>query len=325
MKKKANSLKELRLVCVLLILTFGCNQNSSHQFTSPYLPFDTPRGNIQLIFSATADVQYYCGDNVNWFRHACERISIGGQGNFMISMGDMIPCNEVYRTIQTYISQDYIWYPVVGNHELEIESGKIESTNMIWLRNHNLNGHSLPNIVNTGPPGGIETTYSFEYGDVHFVVLNEYYDGNSDTGAKGDITDSLYNWLIDDLNMNEKPIVLVFGHEPAYPQPDEETGRMRHLHESLDKYPDHRDRFWDTLVNYRVKAYVCGHTHNHSCVNINGVWQIDVGHARGTGDQGSRSTFIMFYIMDSGIIWYYTYRLHLEENRYEITSTGQID
>jgi hypothetical protein len=50
-------------------------------------------------------------------------------------------------------------------------------------------GVSLPSIVNAGPPGCEETTYSFDYGDAHFVVLNEYYNGTSDRGTDGDAAD----------------------------------------------------------------------------------------------------------------------------------------
>jgi hypothetical protein len=92
----------------------------------------------------------------------------------------------------------------------------------------------------------------------------------------------------------------------------------------LNQYPENRDRFWNLLVDFGVKAYICGHTHNYSSADFNGVWQIDAGHARGTGDQGARSTFIMFYVMDTGAIWYHVYRLNLDENRYELTSTKQI-
>ncbi len=324
-KMEDKMLKKISIIFILLFLVVNCSRETPDLTGSSYPPFDTPNGNIQLIFSVTADVNYFCGDNVNWFRHVCERIEIGGRGNFMISPGDMVPLEDVFDTIQTYIGQDYTWYPVIGNHETDIEPGETGSRDMIWLRNYNVNGNTLPNIVNRGPPGCIETTYSFDYGDVHFVVLNEYCDGITDADANGDITDSLYNWLIDDLTRNEKPIALVFGHEPAYPEPDEESGRIRHLNDSLDKYPDHRDRFWNTLVTYGVKAYICGHTHNFSSVNINGVRQIDAGHARGTGDQGARSTFIMFYVMEEGVIRYYTYRLNLDENKYELTSTRQID
>lgn len=55
----------------------------------------------------------------------------------------------------------------------------------------------------------------------------------------------------------------------------------RRLHQSCQAriffYNFNRDRFWNALVNYGVAAYICGHTHNHSVINIDGVWQIDAG------------------------------------------------
>ncbi len=41
--------------------------------------------------------------------------------------------------------------------------------------------------------------YSFEKGPVHFIILNEYFDGTSDIGSNGDIVSATYNWLEEDL------------------------------------------------------------------------------------------------------------------------------
>jgi len=310
------------LLIVLLLSIFALLSLSftNYNIDIPYneLQVATPEGEIQLVFSVTADVRKYCGCNMNHFRGVCETIVYIGQGEFMVSPGDMDPLSKVYSTIKSYIGQDYTWYPVVGNHETE------SSTNMMWLRDYNANGNTLPNIVNTGPPGCEETTYSFDYGDAHFVILNEYYDGYSDCGTDGDIVDALYNWLINDLESNNKPVVFVFGHEPAYPQPDEESGRIRHQFDSLNAYPFNRDRFWKTLTDYGVVAYICAHTHNYSVVEIDGVWQVDSGHARGTASTGAKSTFIMFYLMVDRSVLYNTYRLNIDTGEYELTNTGEL-
>ena len=70
---------------------------------------------------------------------------------------------------------------------------------MDWLRIFNRDGNTLPNIVNVGPAGCAETTYSFDYGNAHFVVLNEYFDGSSDVGADGEVWFYTYR-----LNLDEK-------------------------------------------------------------------------------------------------------------------------
>jgi len=50
------------------------------------------------------------------------------------------------------------------------------------------------------------------------------------------------------------------------------------------------------LKQYSVTAYLCGHTHNFSAIQIDGVWQIDVGHARGLGDPEAPSTLALVWV-----------------------------
>ena len=249
-------------------------------------------------FAITCDQRYYSGpggyDSPSYFRGACEAIEDLGAGAFMVSPGDIDPVEDVSWTIRTYIDSAYLWYPVVGNHELPGDGHETYyGANMDTLRGLNAGGNALPHIVNIGPVGSEETTFSFDYESVHFVVINEYYDGSSDIGADGDVLDSLFYWLQDDLAATAKPIIFVFGHEPAYPQPDAYNGRSRHVGDSLDKYPVRRERFWDLLAAHGVAAYVCGHTHNYSAVRHHGVWHLDAGHARGAGDTGAPSTFFL--------------------------------
>lgn len=77
-------------------------------------------------------------------------------------------------------------------------------------------------------------------------------------------------------------------------------------------------------MDYAVTANICGHTHNYSVYQESGVWQIDVGHARGFGDTSARSTFVMFYVMDDGSVWFYPYRLNPESHNYELATPGKI-
>jgi hypothetical protein len=249
-------------------------------------------------FAVTCDQRYYSGpggyDTSNYYRGVCQAIDTLGPGAFMVSPGDIDPVEDVQWTNEEYIDSAYLWYPVAGNHELPGSGHEpYYGANMDTLRNMNAGGNSLPNVVNIGPTNCEETTYSFDYQNCHFIALNQYYNGTIDTGTDGDVLDSLYYWLADDLAINTKPHVFVFGHEPAYPQPDAYNGRERHVGDSLDKYATRRDRFWALLSDYGVLAYVCGHTHNFSAVRHFGVWQLDAGHARGQGDTGAPSTFFL--------------------------------
>ncbi len=139
----------------------------------------------------------------------------------------------------------------------------------------------MPNVVNRGPKGCEETTFSFDYGDTHFVVLNQYFDGVRDWGSKGDVVPELLEWLEADLAATTKKHIFVFGHEPLIPMPDMDNGRIRHQGDSLDEDPENAFAFHQLLLKYGVDAYVCGHTHNTSYAKINGLWQLDPGHARG--------------------------------------------
>jgi hypothetical protein len=220
----------------------------------------------------------------------------------MVSPGDIDPTTDVMWTITQTMGITYTWYPVVGNHELPGSGTEPYSgANMDWLRAYDYGP------VNPGPSGCPETTYSFDHGNSHFVMLNEYCDTGGDTITDGDIPDHLYNWLVNDLNNTDKTHVFVFGHEPAYPQPDADNGRERHMADSLNLYPTNRDRFWSLLESKGVTAYICGHTHNYSAVKIDGVWQLDAGHARGIGDTGARSTFL-FVRVDGPAVTFEAYR-----------------
>jgi hypothetical protein len=274
-------------------------------------------------FAITADMRQYSGpgayDTSSYFRGACEAIGALGGSTFMISPGDIDPPAEVEWTVRQYLGQDYLWYPVIGNHEAETPA------DMVWLRayDYDPNGVLPPNLVRAGPPSCPETTFSFDYANAHFVVLNEYCDDSSDTGTNGDVVDVLYNWLVADLQATDKRHIFVIGHEPAFPQPDADNGRVRHLGDSLDAHPVNRDRFWNLLRDRGVTAYICGHTHNYSVAVIEGVWQLDAGHSRGKGDTGARSTFLIVRV-DGDEVTYETYRDDAQGGPYTVMHWGTL-
>ncbi len=274
----------------------------------------------EFAFAVTADMRIYAGpgayDSPRYFRGACEAIAAHGPVAFMVSPGDVDPPGGVLWTITRTLGAEFPWYPAVGNHEVETPE------DMEWLRRY---GQSLTapdgRPVRPGPPGCPTTTYSFDHENAHFVVLNVYCDAGGDGVTDGDIPDHLYNWLAADLAAADKPHIFVFGHEPAYPQPDALTGRARHIGDSLDAHPERRERFWNLLRERGVRAYICGHTHNYSAVRVNGVWQLDAGHARGLGDTGAPSTFILVRVRGPQVI-FETYRDDMQGGPYGLFHTG---
>lgn len=271
--------------------------------------------NAGFSFIATADMRNFAGpehQSSEFFLGTCEAIKAVGQGAFMVSPGDIDPPKQVSDTIKKVLGEDYPWYPVVGNHESETPE------DMDWLRNQGR--PDVQGLVRSGPDNGEETTYSFDYKNAHFVVLNEYYDGQSDTGSNGDITTPLYLWLKTDLEENTKPVVFVFGHEPILSIPDYHNGRHRHQGDSLNAHPENSHRFQQLLRKHKVTAYICGHTHTFSYSNINGLWQLDAGHSRGLGDTGAPSTFLKF-LVGKRSCWVEVYRDDANGGPYLLTQT----
>jgi hypothetical protein len=211
-----------------------------------------------------------------------------GPGDFMVSPGDVLPAGDTRWTIDQILGEDYLWFPMPGNHDFG-------TSDYNFLRDYDYdpNGLAEPNIVNWGPDSCPRTTYSFDYQNAHFVALNVYCNEESPWGIDGSITDTIFQWLQDDLEETDKEHIFVFGHEPAFPQADEKTGITNHYYESLDEYPQARDRFWQLLQDEDVDAYFCGHTHNYSAVQIDGVWQIESGQAMGTRAAPSPGTFLI--------------------------------
>jgi VCBS repeat-containing protein len=257
-------------------------------------------------FTVTADSR----EELTNFRHVLDQINAnaGGEGAFHVCVGDIddneitsdkLGADDTYAVLQEKFGTTVDWYPVVGNHEQD--HGGTNDPEITWLRsyyNTNLNG-----TVNPGPAGCEETTYSWDYGNAHFIVLNEYYTGTSDAGSGGDIVDALYNWLVADLNNNTKPAVFVFGHEPAYP-------KNRHVGDSLDGHPENRDRFWKLLNDYKVSAFLCGHTHVYSSLQQSQTgdyacdaftWQIDVGNAGNYPSTSEGFTFVDVTVTDTTV------------------------
>lgn len=241
----------------------------------------------------------------------------GGPGEFLVSPGDM---NLVWNTrtmLDTAYGSDFAWYNTPGNHEYD------DPANIDWLRNYNWNVFGRP--INSGPSGGENTTYSFDAGPVHIVMLNEFYENGTDVGTddQSDVVPALREWLANDLANTDKRWKLVFGHEPAWSYTDEQDGSRRHFDDALMRFPSSRDAFWNVLNQYDVTAYVHGSTHMYNRVKPlyqgGKVWQISdacvADYRSELPEQGNYSTWITVNADDNDIS-FETYRdLHEDPNR----------
>ena len=237
-----------------------------------------PPATSSFQFTVTSDLH----DNIPFCTGVFDAVKAqpGGVGDFMISIGDLVDhdgqtSQDVRDLIDSRFGKATIWWTVPGNHDTH------SSYQMAWLRDEFTKGHNkhVPlksMVLHPGPEGCAETTYSFDHGNVHFVMLNEYWNGKTEPGSDyataGDIVPALREWLEGDLKATNKPFVFVYGHEPAFPQ-------HRHVGDSLDQNPVNRDAFWALLAKYKVQALFNGHIHYYYKETKDGVIQISDGAA----------------------------------------------
>lgn len=118
---------------------------------------------------------------------------------------------------------------------------------------------------------------SFDLGDVHICITNQYWDGGSndayfkyggDDGAY--IHPNLYNWVNTDLSNTSKPWKVVMGHEPLYP-----VGN--HVGDSLDRDVANRDSFQALMALRHVAVFVCSHTHYAGILKMGTIFHVNAG------------------------------------------------
>jgi hypothetical protein len=242
--------------------------------------------------------------------------SENGPGEFMILVGDTDPFYKARDAVKKHMGDSYGFYPVIGNHDLPSTAnyGKFSDN---WVDTFDIvkyNKENLKNIVNWGPDvptpalkytykddkgnklyssydrdginGAKYTTYSFDKGNTHFVVLDEYATNAWGPRGNGRIWQGLYDWLKKDLASTKKPHILVFGHETIWD------------HATIDVKPVPKEKFWDLLKKNNVAAYFCGHVHNYHAEKFDGVWEIRISRGYNTY---KKSHFAKVYIKNSRI------------------------
>ena len=266
-------------------------------------------------FTVTGDPR----NEVSKWEHTLEQITdrVGDEGVFHITAGDYFHHGSItmaadfYESLKNEFGDEVVWYPTVGNHETQDDSTDVE-----WLRRF-YHDH-LKGAVNPGPPNGVETLYSFDYQNAHLVQLNQYYDGLTDKHHDGDFRDALYDWLVEDLERNTKPLVFVIYHAPLFPE-----GRGG---KSNDGDPENTERFWKLMEDEMVTAAFCADTHTYGRGrhgNNSFTWEIDVGNAGRQSHADRHQTFLDVIVTGTEVrfdAWQ-----GLEGEAFEITDTWTVN
>lgn len=179
------------------------------------------------------------------------------------------------------------FFQVLGNHDVEVQT-KTDEASATTFRRH------------FGP-----TSYSFNRGEVHYVVLdNVFWFG----GYIGYIDQTQLDWLKADLAFVEKgKTVVVFMHIPIYCEQHKRLG---------EKNPENSVVVTNRQLLYRLlegyKAYIlCGHTHESEYfsdggaeIHVNGAvcgawWTGDICH------DGTPNGYSVYEVNGSELSWRY--------------------
>jgi hypothetical protein len=148
--------------------------------------------------------------------------------------------NGVFNIYPDIMANTFAW-PTIGNHESpNITTGYLA-------------GFTLPNAAQSGGvSSGTEYYYSFDYGNIHFIILDSEVSNRTTTGP-------MYAWLQQDLQSQSASqadwIVAYFHHSP-YTCCD-------HNADTEVKHVNMRYVFMPLLEQYGVDFHLSGHSHNY--------------------------------------------------------------
>ncbi len=160
-----------------------------------------------------------------------------------------------------------------------IEAGLLSETVMHALPGNHDDSNNYANwdLYFTAPDeyGGNNHYYGFDYGNVHFTVI--------DTQADFTPGSAQYNWIEADLQAaSQDPDVdhlFAAGHWPAY-------SSGAHGIADEDEWGQVRDHLQPLFEQYGVKIYWCGHDHHYERGEVNGITYIVTGGGGAPADLG---------------------------------------
>ncbi len=160
---------------------------------------------------------------------------------------------------KNYIKNKTLW-PVLGNHDY--------ANNYNLRINHQLAYFDIFSLPQNAEMGGVasntEMYYSFDYGNIHFIMLDSY--GLENVGgnyyALYDTAFSpQYLWLKNDLQNNTMPWTIVCFHHPPYCMGNHNSDIEQDL-------VNIRTNINPLLEKFNVDLVLCGHCHTYQRSNM---------------------------------------------------------
>lgn len=274
-----------RLKHILLILIIASTFNFAEGFK--FAAMSDSRGSdngvntpvlstlINHMLETTPDIKFvvFAGDMVNGHRDDPDR-----------TKRELLHWKEVMAPV--YNAPNLVWpkiWPAVGNHEIRHRKDEDNFRDV------------FQDVYMNGPEEQKGLSYSFDFGNSHFCVMNTdawYYGDLSDTtDDRPDWHHIKYiDWVENDLKAAKErgmKHIFTFSHEMPFPigghLRDGLPNLGRNFNGEIDStrqwYLDRRDKFWNIMQKYDADAHICGHEHTYGRQEVNGVYQILNGSA----------------------------------------------
>lgn len=175
--------------------------------------------------------------------------------------------SKMFNVYGTMFKQSSLW-PTIGNHDA-VSADSATQSGPYYSQ------FTMPkNAEAGGVASGTEAYYSFNYANIHFIVLDSQETSRSTTGA-------MMNWMKADLQADNSDWVIAFWHHPPYTKGSHDSDTESNL-------IDMRQNFLPVLEGHGVDLVLTGHSHS-----FERSYLLD-------GHYGTSSTFSSAYQIDGG-------------------------
>lgn len=187
------------------------------------------------------DPQPYTEEEVDYFDRDIVDELVGAKGyEFGITLGDIVGDDlDLFAPYSESVARIGLpWFHVYGNHDMNFDAESDEFADETYE-------------ANFGP-----ATYSFNHGNVHFIVMDNvvYPRTDGESGYIGGVTEKQLEFIANDLKYVSKDDLIVFAaHIPLYVPEWRETSDYFLI--------DYRQKLFDVLSEYPNVLSLSAHTH----------------------------------------------------------------
>ncbi len=224
----------------------GTNWSASHTFTTE------TANTTSFKFLIFGDSQ--SGDAGNpeygpWKTTVQNAYSANPDAKFFVNVGDLVESGysgahwDNWFDAASGVIDSISFMPVQGNHETYTDASENTSAKPVLFTDQF-------NLPQNGPDGLAGQTYSYNYGNVHFVVLDSQ--EAEEASINGSILAEQEAWLTKDLSANTQKWTIVLFHKTMYYNKATRTNE------------DIKAAFQPILDKYHVDVVLNGHDHGYS-------------------------------------------------------------